>query len=355
MRILSLNTNPGFEDNESWHATTTGISTLVMGWHQKSTLSKASSLLRVAWDFDAVLFHLDLRLAILFGLAQGIFAPGSVSVFQGFLCDTSRYARPASVPKAIRNKASYLVHWLFVRSMTNIIVHTKAEIELYADVFHVPASRFTFIPYFHYGDFDETTSGDRFSAGEQEAEATVVAIGRHRDFECFVSAMTASPWQGVIVAGNSDRAKLEGNIPANVVAHYEVSRALYREYIANATVIVIPFYADRWHRALGQIAMFEAMLLQKPVIAARTFQLTDYASDDEILYYRPGDSNHLREQIDRLMGDPELRRRLAQNAGARLRKEFTRERFIARLIGVCQALSDSRNRHLPAEARRARA
>ena len=225
------------------------------------------------------------------------------------------------------------MHSIVVHTMNVAVVHTSAEVDLYSKFFSVPKSRFIFIPYFHY----EHDAGPSVESPPNKS-VNVLAIGRHRDFDCFIRAAKGSPWQGVIVAGDSDRKELDGKVPSNVAAHYEVSRSEYRDFIAKSDIVVIPLDPYRWQRALGQVAMFEAMLMGKPVVAAKTFQLTDYASDDEVLFYRPGDSDHLRDQIYRLLEDEDLRCRLTQNARTRLLTEFTRERYISDLVEISQSM-----------------
>jgi glycosyltransferase involved in cell wall biosynthesis len=163
-------------------------------------------------------------------------------------------------------------------------------------------------------------------------------------------ALAGTIWQGRIVAGASDRLGIVGKAPENVQAYFEISREEYRSQIAQSDIVVLPLHADRWQRSLGQIAMFEAMVMRKPVIAAETFHLADYASENEVLYYRPGDAEHLREQIERLIDDSELRTRMVQSAWDRIHAEFTKERYIARLINACQVASDSKSAELGVES-----
>jgi len=342
LQILSLNTNPGFEDIELWRAHSTVITALDPLWPQKSLIAKIRCLLRVSKNFDIVLFHYDARLAALYGLIRAISHSKRGLVFQGLFCDISSYSLARlNMRTVFRNCASFLFYCLLVRTMNAVIVHTSAEVDLYSKCFSVTKSRFIFVPYFHYAKTQDFTCIGASIQTPTSREANILAIGRHRDFDCFTQALTESPWQGVIVAGDSDRQELDGKVPANVTVHYEVSRTEYLNHIAKSTIVVIPLCPNRWQRALGQIAMFEAIRMQKPVIAAETFQLRDYASNNEVLYYRPGDAKHLREQIVRLVDDTDLQSRLAKNARTRLLAEFTRERYVAQLIAVCQSCSQS--------------
>jgi glycosyltransferase involved in cell wall biosynthesis len=339
VRILNLNPNPGFEDSQLWQEHTTAITELDARWHTRSLLAKTISLTRIARGFDVIIFHFDSHLAGLASLIQKVVAPSRCLVFQGLLRDISRYS--PNILGMLRNRLGLWFHRILVHHLDAVIVHSSAEVDLYSEFFQTPKSRFIFIPYFYYEDAYGYVSRDCCAPLNDGAPAKVLAIGRHRDYGCFMRALAGTSWQGCIVAGASDREELVGKIPENIQAYYEVSREEYRRQIAQSDIVVLPFHADRWQRSLGQIAMFEAMLMRKPVIAAETFQLADYASENEILYYRPGDARHLREQMKRLIEDADLRRRLVQSAWDRTHAEFTRERYITRLIHACQVTTEA--------------
>ncbi|HXM48962.1 MAG TPA: glycosyltransferase family 4 protein [Pyrinomonadaceae bacterium] len=340
MRILSLNTNSGFEDSKLWCEHTTTITKIDPNWHGRSLVAKTMMVTRIARHFDVILLYSDLRLASLAGVVLSITAPSRGLVLQEFMRDLSD--SPCSSRNVLGIVRDWLKEWSYrvlAHTIDAIVVHTSAEVDLYAKVLKVAQSRFIFIPYFYYDDaYDWVTKYDPRSNWNL-ARPKILAIGRHRDYQCFVNALAGTSWRGSIVAGSSDREQIDGKVPANVAVHYEVSRAEYRRHIAESNIVVLPFYADSWQRSLGQIAMFEAMLMHKPVIAADTFQLADYASEREILYYRPGDAEHLRQQVRRLTGDQALRRRLIENAFSRIKEEFAKDKYIERLISACEAVA----------------
>ena len=314
-----------------WQQNTTSIASLDPSWHTKSLLLKVLRLLEMANYFDVIVFYHDPRLPALFGLLKYITKIKPRLVLQELFCDITRY-RSLNALTQPRTTASFLLHRTLVNTMDAIVVHTTAEGEIYADFFGVPHNRFKFIPYFGYEDaIDWISTGN----GNVIKRDYILAVGRHRDFQCFIDAIAGTSLQGVIVAGESDRQKIGEALPTNIEEHYELPWEEYRNFIAHAAIVVIPLHANRWQRALGQIAMFEAMLMRKPVVAAKTFQLADYATDDEVLYYRPGDAGHLRDQIRRLMQDLNLRNRLVQNAFNRVQTEFTVNRYITQLLQTC--------------------
>ena len=348
MRILNLNPNPGFEDSQLWQDHERAITELDSKWHGRSLLAKTIVLARMAKGFDVILFHFDTHLAGLASLTQRVVAPSRCLVFQGLLRDISRYS--PNLLGMLRNRLGLWFHRILVHNLDAVIVHTSAEVNQYSEFFSTPKSRFVFIPYFYYEDAYGYVSPDSRGALNNTASTNVLAIGRHRDYECFIRALVGTSWRGSVVAGASDREEIGDAIPENIEAYYEVSREEYRCHIAQSDIVVLPFHANRWQRSLGQIAMFEAMSMRKPVITAETFHLADYASENEILYYRAGDAKHLREQIARLIEDTELRKRLVQGAWDRIHREFTKERYITLLIHACQAAVDIKSATLKVQS-----
>jgi glycosyltransferase involved in cell wall biosynthesis len=342
VKILSLNPNRAFEHYEPWRQYATAVTELDPKWRKRSLLAKAFALTKIPKTFDVILFYSDTRLAVFASLLQRFLAPSRCLVFERLLRDTSVHS--VNVLSGSRNQLGLWLHRILVHFVDAVIVHTRAEVEMYSKAFKVPQSRFIFIPYFYYDDAANWTFNRSDESGKNEDSPHILAIGRHRDFGCFVRALSGTSWPGCIVGGASDREELHDDIPENVEAHFELSREEYRRQIARANIVVLPFYADRWQRSLGQIAMFEAMSMQKPVIAARTFQLADYATENEVLFYRAGDASHLRQQIARLVEDPALGRQLVENAATRIEKEFGIETYIEQLINSCQAAANSKER-----------
>jgi glycosyltransferase involved in cell wall biosynthesis len=331
MKILNLNQST-FDQEPLWRQYAVSVTDVDSDWQSKSLITKVFTILSAAADFDVVLFHRDIRIAALFGFVSRLRRHRPKLVYQGYEFDISRGALGRkNLRTFLRDLASRLVHRLALRRLDFAVVHTTAEVKSYSAFFNVPEQKFVFVPYFHYGHDPAATP-----SGTEPDDSRVLAIGRHRDFDCFIRAAMGASWKKVIVAGESDREALRGKVPGDFVTRFEVSREEYREQIVRASVVVLPFYDDLWKRSLGHIAMFEAILKRKPIVAARTFQLRDYVSDNEILYYRPSDAADLRRQVDRLISDEGLRRRLTENAHKRLLAEFTREKYISSLLGVCR-------------------
>ncbi|MBU0753439.1 MAG: glycosyltransferase [Gammaproteobacteria bacterium] len=84
--------------------------------------------------------------------------------------------------------------------------------------------------------------------------------------------------------------------------------------------------------------ILEAMLLGKPVVAARAIGSTELVVDGETgLLYDHGDTDGLAAHLARLGADPALRERLGANGHARVLAEFSIERYVAGVEAVLVA------------------
>ena len=69
----------------------------------------------------------------------------------------------------------------------------------------------------------------------------------------------------------------------------------------------------------------EAMAHGRPVVTRATGGLLDLV-DDGVTGVLVGDDGELRPALERLLGDPDLRRRMGEAARERVRTQFSRER-----------------------------
>ena len=94
------------------------------------------------------------------------------------------------------------------------------------------------------------------------------------------------------------------------------------ELYERAAVVVCPSRREGFG-----VVCAEAMAHARPVVAAAVGGLMDLVVDGETgLLVPPRDPGALRAALERLLGDPELRRRLGEAAQARARAHFSWER-----------------------------
>jgi glycosyltransferase involved in cell wall biosynthesis len=109
------------------------------------------------------------------------------------------------------------------------------------------------------------------------------------------------------------------------VPHAEVERLFER-----ATVVVAPCEREGFG-----LAAAEAMSFGRPVVAASGGALLELVADGETgLLVPPRDAPALREAVQRLLADPELRARLGRAAHARARERFGWDAVIERTLAV---------------------
>lgn len=334
VRILTLLTHLYVAN---WETKTTKIDEIDPLWLKRSVWSQARQLVHLAQAYDSILFYNDIRLPVLFWLfclVRHAATPPQRLVYCGLLCDVSRFREPFRLDgRWFYDRARWFYYALFVRIHACLVVYSRAEVQLYAETFRVPTARFKFVPFYVPTDALNGAS----IAQSVAPEPYILAAGRHRDFATFGAAMRNLSVQGIMVAGENDRATIPHDLPSNVRMYFELPREQYRTLIRGARIFVVPLYATRWTRSLGHIAAFEAVAAHVPVIAARTFQLADYfCGDQEILLYEPEDAADLQRQIERLMNDAELGRTLANKAYARMVTEYTEQKYAEALLATME-------------------
>jgi glycosyltransferase involved in cell wall biosynthesis len=128
----------------------------------------------------------------------------------------------------------------------------------------------------------------------------------------------------LIVAGDGP---LRGQVPnaLGAVPHAEVERLLER-----ASVVVAPCEREGFG-----LAAAEAMAFGRPVVAAAGGALLELVTDGETgLLVPPRDAAALRDAVERLLADPELRERLGRAARARARERFGWDAVLERTLEV---------------------
>lgn len=149
---------------------------------------------------------------------------------------------------------------------------------------------------------------------------TVVAVGRDlgRDWATLLEAVTGTGWSVHLVTRPSQVAGLD--LPDEVTLHATLSRSDYLDMLASSSVVVVPTHVREY--PTGQTVMLEAMALGKPCVVTATPAMADYVEDgiDGVLV-PPADPLALRDAVDRLLADPNARRRIGAAAARRAAAE----------------------------------
>lgn len=113
--------------------------------------------------------------------------------------------------------------------------------------------------------------------------------------------------------------------------------------IASATVCVVPAAADLTPNptVVYPTKILEYMACKRPIVAPRRETVAQVVENNrEALLFEPGDPVDLARKVLRLLGEPLLRDRLAQNAYERVRRDFTASAARRALRGAYTVLSE---------------
>lgn len=315
----SILTNMAFHESRIWREAVTTICRKGETPDDLGSLRQAFRLLRLRPRFDAVV-TMGARASLAYGLLCGLLRVPSRQIMTEVFLD---FPRPASPVWRIKTS---LFRWVSRRAV-GILTNSSAEVGLIARRFALPESQLRFVPMY-------TTLPH--PGRKPENDGTVVSIGRTlRDLDTLVEAARRIPAPVVIVAGRRDR--MPAALPPNVQVFREIPLEKTYELLGRAAVAVAPLRATE--RSTGQVFIFEAMAMGKPVVATRSIGTTDYLRDGENgLLVEPGDAHGLADAVNRLLTDSALAARLADSALADCQAELDMETHAARKIEAIRSL-----------------
>lgn len=223
----------------------------------------------------------------------------------------------------------------FVLARTDLaVVHSRLEVERYADRFAGAGTRFAFIPW------GTTITGLEAMIAEMRdlpGSGAVVAAGKSgRDYRTLFAAMAGVDAELRVICD------YVGALPARPAgARVTVlTHCYYSDYfreLLQAAIVVIPLAV--LDISAGQMVLIEAMGLGCAIIVTDTPTIRDYVADGEDAVLVPcGDVRALQAAMLRLLGDPALRLRLAANARAAYDAKYSTRRHIEQLLAAIAAL-----------------
>ena len=288
----SILTNMAFRQSPAWTAAATSICRGAETPDDLPPLRQALRLFRLRRTFDAVV-TMGPRPSLAYGLLCAVLRVPSKQILTEVFLDA---ARPDSLGWRLKTTLFRLV----ARRALGFLTNSSAEVALIARRFGLPEDRLRFVPM-------HTTIAEPQAVAENDG--SVLSIGRTlRDLDALVAAARRVDAPFVVVAGAADR--LPEPLPANVRVLRDVPLAESHALLRQVAVVAIPLLPAE--RSTGQVVLFEAMALGKPVVATRAVGTTDYVRDGvNGLLVEPGDAGALAEAIERLLRNPDLARRLA--------------------------------------------
>ncbi len=95
-------------------------------------------------------------------------------------------------------------------------------------------------------------------------------------------------------------------------------------YVAASDILVLPSHRE----GFGSV-IIEAAAAGLPAVASRIYGITDAIVEGQTgLLHEPGDWSDLARQLDRLLADPDLRKKLGSGAQERAVREFQQDRLV---------------------------
>ncbi|HRT05049.1 MAG TPA: glycosyltransferase family 4 protein [Kiritimatiellia bacterium] len=294
-RAPTILTNMAFRQSRTWIAAATSICRGDETPDELPPLRQALRLLGLRRKFDAVV-TMGPRPSLAYGLLCAILRVPSKQILTEVFLDAAR-------PDSLRWRLKTALFGLVARRALGILTNSSAEVALIARRFGLPEDRLRFVPM-------HTTIAEPQAVAENDG--SVLSIGRTlRDLDALVAAARRVAAPFVVVAGAADR--LPEPLPANVRVLRDVPLAESHALLRRAAVVAIPLLPAE--RSTGQVVLFEAMALGKPVVATRAVGTVDYVRDGENgLLVAPGDPAALADAIQRLLQNPDLARHLAATA-----------------------------------------
>lgn len=285
-------------------------------------MRQAFRLLKLRSRFDAVV-TMGPRPSLAYGLLCAALRLPSKQIMAEVFLDE---ARPSSLLWRIKTA---LFRWIARRSL-GILANSSAEVGHISRRFGIPETKLRFVPMY-------TTLAPTESPPQNEGY--VLSIGRSgRDWETLLRAAPLFEAPLRLVAGDRDR--LPSTIPPNVQIFRNLSLEESRDLMRRAAVVAIPLIPSE--RSTGQVVLFEAMAMGKPVVATRATGTLDYVRDGENgLLVEPGDAPAQAAGVNRLLRDSALAARLAATAFADVQTRYAVDTHANRKLQAIRELMDA--------------
>lgn len=216
-----------------------------------------------------------------------------------------------------------------LRQVDRFVVHSTAEIDVYADRLRLPAERFVYVPLQYGGDVETEPP-----VGQDEPFIFATGTG-YRDYETFFTAVEKLGYRTLVLA--SDRALAGLRIPSNVEILDQITRPEIRRLVRHATVNVIPLI-DQGTTA-GLVTVVETFCHGRSLVITRRPGLEDYCFyGDNVLGSGLFDAAGMADAIDTMWSDRAARERLDASASAFAAANCTDQVAASHLIGLLDSL-----------------
>lgn len=214
-----------------------------------------------------------------------------------------------NVPRRRQGFWKWLAGILF-RRVDFFFVHSKYDIQLSSELYHLPEQRFSFRPFLR-GDVPATGEPNDMYLFEDNRPFIMSFGGNGRDYRTFFRAIENTNLSAIVVAREYN---LEGlKAPANVRTFCNIPLEECDKLVNKCVFTVFTF--DGSEPSCGQISIVTSFMLGKPTICTDWIGVHDYVTDGSNgLLVKMGDIDDLRSKMIKLENDQQLRTRLSAGA-----------------------------------------
>ncbi len=274
--------------------------------------------------------------------------PFRCHVFQGEVWATRRGAMRALLRSADRLTARLSTHQLVVsRSEREFLVREGVVAAAHAQVLGPGSISGVDIERFRPGRLDRKDV--RASVGVIDTDLLIIFVGRLKRDKGVLDlarawaplAATDSRLHLLFVGPDEDglRDAIQAEVPSAVADRlsFEGLTPSPERYLGAADIVCLPSYREGF-----PITVLEGAAMGLPVLASRIYGIEDAAVEGvTALFHRPGDVEDIRRQLDHLVRDPDLRRRLGAAGRARVQADFEAGQVVGRYVAfVSEAINE---------------
>jgi glycosyltransferase involved in cell wall biosynthesis len=309
----SILTNMAFHQSRIWREAVTTLCRAGESPDDLNPLGQALRLLRMRSRSNVVV-TMGSRPSLAYGLLCGLLQIPSRQIMAEVFLDTPR---PTSL---LWRAKTALFRWISRRSL-GILTNSSVEVGLISSRFDIPRDKLRFVPMYTIIEAPRM---------EPENDGYVFSVGRTlRDLDTLLQAARHIDAPLRLVVGKDDR--LPAQLPPNVQVFREIPLEECYAQLRRSTVVAIPLLPAE--RSTGQVVLFEAMALGKPVVVTRVAGTLDYIRDGENgLLVEPRDAAALADAVNRLLHNHNLATHLAQSAFADCLGFLSADAYAERLL-----------------------
>lgn len=240
------------------------------------------------------------------------------------------------------NKRNFLKYYLIkflIRRLDGVVCLSNIQKDYLIDNYNFPRKKIAVIPLgvdinFHQYVSDQKRENFILSAGSDDG----------RDYRTVLRVVKLLPHRKfVIVCGYRNMESIKkSEIPDNLEIFYYIPPKKLRNFYKRARIFLLVTHPDGYVKAAdcsGQTVLLDAMASGLPIIATQKAYLSDYAENNQqILITKSNQPGELKEKLELLLADRDLRERLTKAAREKVETNFSSQLMAQKLAAYFKGL-----------------